>query len=993
MILPVPNLDDRTFQDIVDEAKRLIPTYCPEWTNHNLSDPGVALIELFAWMTELSLFRLNQVPDKFYTHMLNMLGLRAVPGDGGPRPTSRSGSSTSSTSRSSCPAGTQVSTSGDVGASRGVHHARATSSITQPELIAALVSPGPDAYVDVWDALRLRQPGRRLLPAHPDRRPATASTSASSDSLAGNAIRMTIAANVEGIGVIPTKPPLRWEVWQGEGWIPAHRVPRHHRRAQPRRPDHAARAAGARAADARRPAGVLDAGPRARARAGPADVPGVAADPPDPRRLDRRHGHGRAQRARRRARSLGTQHRQARPGLPGAAARRCCRATHGETIEVDRRRRHRRRGTEVPDFVASGPDDRHFVWDSTTGEVRFGPLIRYPDGTTRQHGAVPREGALIAVTGYRFGGGAAGNVGPGDARPTCARRCRTSTGSRTSPPAIGGVDAETVDNAKRRGPQSLRAGGRAVTVEDFERLAARGRPGDRPGALPAARRAPASRSGCCSCRTSSGPASCSSSTTSRCPTTWSRGSASTSTSGGSSAPRSRSARPYYQGVTIAALRHGPARPAGRRSCASGPCDAVPLPQPAHRRARRHRLAVRRRPQRGQRVPAARGGRGRRAGRGGAVLRARPAQPRARRLRQGARQARAATRCSCPPTTRWWCDERTPTDWLVHQLPVGMVEDEFLVRFLSIFQDVADTVVDQIDNLPHMFDPTVAPLPMVRTLGGWLGLDWIDPSLPDALQRRIVREYFALLRWRGTQRGMRQLLELISEAPADGRRDRRRLPRGRGAGRHRPRRAARRAVRLGDRGRPAAHRARRAAGVGDVRAVRRRPPASGRRQPRGAAGRARRPRGGGALMADIVCPECGQVTSLHGDPAGRRRVLRPLRLPAVLGARPRCRSSPASAPSDATLRRLPGAGGRMMIGTLVCPAVRRAQPDVGDALHPLTASRCTPSRSPSRSPSRNRRRRRRRRRSPSRSRARGGGCGSCSPAIVGVIGVVLLILAQ
>jgi phage tail-like protein len=105
------------------------------------------------------------------------------------------------------------------------------------------------------------------------------------------------------------------------------------------------------------------------------------------------------------------------------------------------------------------------------------------------------------------------------------------------------------------------------------------------------------------------------------------------------------------------------------------------------------------------------------------------------------------------------------DWLVHQLPVGMVEDEFLVRFVSIVQQVADTVVGQIDNLPHMFDPTVAPLPMVRALGGWVGLDWIDPSLPDGLQRRIVRRYFALLRWRGTKRGMRELLELISEAPA------------------------------------------------------------------------------------------------------------------------------------------------------------------------------------------------------------------------------------
>ena len=79
MSLPVPNLDDRTFQDLVDEAKRLIPTKCPEWTNHNLTDPGVALIELFAWMTELSLFRLNQVPDAFYTHMLNMLGFERFP--------------------------------------------------------------------------------------------------------------------------------------------------------------------------------------------------------------------------------------------------------------------------------------------------------------------------------------------------------------------------------------------------------------------------------------------------------------------------------------------------------------------------------------------------------------------------------------------------------------------------------------------------------------------------------------------------------------------------------------------------------------------------------------------------------------------------------------------------------------------------------------------------------------------------------------------------
>jgi phage tail-like protein len=105
------------------------------------------------------------------------------------------------------------------------------------------------------------------------------------------------------------------------------------------------------------------------------------------------------------------------------------------------------------------------------------------------------------------------------------------------------------------------------------------------------------------------------------------------------------------------------------------------------------------------------------------------------------------------------------DWLLHQLPVGMVEDDFLARFLRIFQSVADTEMHQIDTLPHMFDPNVAPDAMVRAMGQWIGIDWIDSSLPDDLQRRIVREYSELVQWRGTARGLRQLLELISLEPA------------------------------------------------------------------------------------------------------------------------------------------------------------------------------------------------------------------------------------
>ena len=92
------------------------------------------------------------------------------------------------------------------------------------------------------------------------------------------------------------------------------------------------------------------------------------------------------------------------------------------------------------------------VWSSSTGEIRFGPLIRYPDGSTRQHGAVPPEGAQVMVTGYRSGGGAIGNVGAGTL--TGLRAAIPYIASVTNlRPATGGVDPETIDNAKLRGPQ------------------------------------------------------------------------------------------------------------------------------------------------------------------------------------------------------------------------------------------------------------------------------------------------------------------------------------------------------------------------------------------------------------------------------------------------------------------------------------------------------------------------------------------------------------
>ena len=63
MPLPSPILDDRSYQQLRDELIRRIPVYAPEWTDRNPSDPGITLIELFAFLGENLLYRFNQIPD------------------------------------------------------------------------------------------------------------------------------------------------------------------------------------------------------------------------------------------------------------------------------------------------------------------------------------------------------------------------------------------------------------------------------------------------------------------------------------------------------------------------------------------------------------------------------------------------------------------------------------------------------------------------------------------------------------------------------------------------------------------------------------------------------------------------------------------------------------------------------------------------------------------------------------------------------------------
>jgi predicted phage baseplate assembly protein len=275
-----------------------------------------------------------------------------------------------------------------------------------------------------------------------------------------------VTASVEGIGVDPAHPPLRWEVWSGEAWIPAKvhadttgglnrdgevllLIPMEHDGLTLG----SVRAHWVRAVFTKPQSGqpTYQMSPQLR-DVKVASLGGtVAAEHAEQlavEQLGRSDG------------SAGqTYSVRVAPVLPRREGENVV-VTTSDAVDT---------WTEVDDFTASGPDDPHVHWDNATGVVTFGPRVRYPDGTIRQHGAIPPDGATIAVTGYRHGGGASGNVGAGT---LAALRSSVPFIDRVSnlAPATGGVDAETVDNAKIRGPLTLRHGQRAVTAGDYERL-------------------------------------------------------------------------------------------------------------------------------------------------------------------------------------------------------------------------------------------------------------------------------------------------------------------------------------------------------------------------------------------------------------------------------------------------------------------------------------------------------------------------------------------
>ena len=162
-ILP-PNLDDRTWQVLVDQMRALIPRYAPGWTDHNPSDLGVTLIELFAWLTEGVVYRLNQVPDKNYVAFLNLLGITRDP----PTPAHTYLTFTPSAGAVDLAAGAQVSTPAKEGQAGIVFETDEPVRLVPVALDTAVqIGPfandaGTAAYTDVTTSL-VGPPATKLL--------------------------------------------------------------------------------------------------------------------------------------------------------------------------------------------------------------------------------------------------------------------------------------------------------------------------------------------------------------------------------------------------------------------------------------------------------------------------------------------------------------------------------------------------------------------------------------------------------------------------------------------------------------------------------------------------------------------------------------------------------------------------------------------------------------------------------------------------------------
>ena len=462
MPLQAPNLDDRRWADLFNEARGLIPRYAPDWTDHNESDPGITLLQLDAWLHETILYRLNQLPDRSYIKFLQLLGIELTPA----RPAQAD--ITFKLSRKDVdaviiPKGARIAgPAGEDG--QPVLFETERAGVALGMQLAEIQSSDGRSYS--IETKKNAADGQFFYPLGILAREGSALVLGFDSPLKFTAqqIDMTfyVAEAVEApkprqcsaeMINVPVPVTLVWEFYTGTSWQPL----------------------------------TLDLdGSRAFTQSGhvllrgPGDklAKSVVGQVKTPLYwLRARLARGTYETSPRlsavmtntiRATQCITVRDEVLGGSdasPNQAFTLVNKPVLSLTLEVDEGPGFQP-WVQVGDFNASGPDDPHYTLNATTGQVMFG------DGV---YGRIPtanlaNPNTSVVAREYLWGGGKKGNLAAGLIRDlqTFVEGVDSATNSR---PSYGGTDEETVDQAKRRAGDSLKNKGRAVTAEDFEALA------------------------------------------------------------------------------------------------------------------------------------------------------------------------------------------------------------------------------------------------------------------------------------------------------------------------------------------------------------------------------------------------------------------------------------------------------------------------------------------------------------------------------------------
>ncbi|THF69546.1 putative baseplate assembly protein [Deinococcus sp. Arct2-2] len=476
MPLPTVNLDDRRFDDLLDEAKRLIPVYCPEWTDHNASDPGIALLEVFAWMTDLMLARVNQVPQKMFITFLEMIGLQLDPPRAATAPVTFYLSAPQDTPLMIA-AGTEVATIRTEVSEATVFSTEQPLTVRPPELLhvyGANTVSADNQFVR-HDLGRLSLPGQKFPVFSPQPVPGDAFLLAFGADLSHHVLALVLTVEVAGgAGVNPQEPPFVWEAWQGgaQRWVPceveydgtaAFNVPGELILRLPTLQEGEF-------------FGQVGYWLRCRLTS-EQNYSGYKVSP-----------DVEAIRAESRGATVAARHATVVYGeLLGESdgnAGQTFKLMYGpvlspeadqDVLEVFERPGSDRQGettawTPVTDFSDSGADDRHFRLDLQDGTVTFGPTLLQPDGSVYRFGAVPPAGTGLRMRRYSYSGGVLGNV---PERTLSVLKSSIPYVARVvnHKPATGGRNAQSLEDAIQRVPRILRTRTRAVTRDDYEFLA------------------------------------------------------------------------------------------------------------------------------------------------------------------------------------------------------------------------------------------------------------------------------------------------------------------------------------------------------------------------------------------------------------------------------------------------------------------------------------------------------------------------------------------